>query len=223
MDIKKCNKCDTEKLRSDFYKASKEPDGLMYTCKTCIQAKDKDRRLANPEYEKARHAKYSKENREKLTIKMRMWRENNPEKVKETTKRGYLKNKEIENERSREYYNAHKKEISARAKSYKLDNKEHLKRYNTEYVDKNRSKINARNKRNVAEKLKATVKWADLDKIREIYIECARLSKETGITHHVDHIVPLRSKHVCGLHVEHNLQILTGAENLLKSNTFQPG
>ena len=66
--------------------------------------------------------------------------------------------------------------------------------------------------------LKATPPWADLKKIQSFYTEAKRLTKETGIAHHVDHIYPLKGKYVSGLHCEHNLQILTATENIRKGN-----
>lgn len=63
--------------------------------------------------------------------------------------------------------------------------------------------------------------WADLDAIAAVYREAARLQELDGVPRHVDHIVPLRGKNVCGLHVETNLRILTASENLAKGSTFE--
>lgn len=68
----------------------------------------------------------------------------------------------------------------------------------------------------------AKPEWADDYRIAEIYRMRNEISEQTGIQHHVDHIVPLRNKLVCGLHNEFNLQVLPGAENLKKHNRHWP-
>jgi hypothetical protein len=83
--------------------------------------------------------------------------------------------------------------------------------YHKNYIDEHRSEYNARNAFRRAVKLKATPSWANLEKIKEIYAKCPQ-------GYHVDHIFPLISSWVCGLHVPENLQYLSAAENLRKGN-----
>ena len=56
----------------------------------------------------------------------------------------------------------------------------------------------------------------DLESTIPLYAERNRLTQETGVQHHVDHIVALANG---GLHTADNLQILTQEENLKKGNT----
>jgi len=66
-----------------------------------------------------------------------------------------------------------------------------------------------------AAKLFATPPWADQERIKTIYRDCPD-------GHDVDHIVPLQSDLVCGLHCEANLQYLPSRENQSKKNRYWP-
>jgi 5-methylcytosine-specific restriction endonuclease McrA len=54
--------------------------------------------------------------------------------------------------------------------------------------------------------------------MRHLYLQAMELTKLTGERYVVDHIVPLISDEVCGLHVPWNLRVITQEENLRKSN-----
>jgi len=108
---------------------------------------------------------------------------------------------------------------------YRERNEDKIKPYLREY-SKKRAKENPAlyysywRKRELT-KQNACPKWADLKEINSIYKNCRRISEETGIKHHVDHIIPLHHPLVCGLHVSTNLQILTAEDNLKKNNKFE--
>jgi len=63
---------------------------------------------------------------------------------------------------------------------------------------------------------KATPQWANIEKIKKIYGKAKK-------GYHVDHIIPLKNKNVCGLHVENNLRIISQKVNLMKNNFFESG
>lgn len=57
--------------------------------------------------------------------------------------------------------------------------------------------------------------WCDVNALLQFVEACPG-------SHHVDHIIPLNSKIVCGLHVLENLQYLPAQENCSKGNKIDP-
>ncbi len=105
-----------------------------------------------------------------------------------------------------------------RSKAYRHANLEKVKLGNRIYKKNNLAKRCSTEAKRRASKLQRTPMWADCTQIKLVYTERHKLSKETGIEYHVDHIVPLLGENVCGLHVHYNLQIITAKENLSKGN-----
>ena len=58
--------------------------------------------------------------------------------------------------------------------------------------------------------------------VRNVFRMARELTLETGTTHSVEHLVPLCSAYVCGLHVPANLCVVPLADNLRKSNRYWP-
>lgn len=110
------------------------------------------------------------------------------------------------------------------AEAYKA-NREARKAAIAQYKRDNPGKVNAMKSARKAHAKKATPAWANQFFIEEIYqLAALRTKQRTGgvAKWHVDHIVPLRAKLVCGLHVEYNLQVIPAEENCSKSNRYWP-
>jgi hypothetical protein len=91
----------------------------------------------------------------------------------------------------------------------------------TNHADYQRAKASgkyaqAMKRRELAER-NAVPSWHNNRKTEQVYAY-ARFLRDAGIDCHVDHIVPLRGKNVCGLHVHYNLRIVMADQNMRKSN-----
>ena len=108
----------------------------------------------------------------------------------------------------------------ARRKKWADNNPERLRASRRKWYVENPGKRAANVRSRQLAKRSAQPAWLSKEQRQQMatyYKEAARLTKEKGIPHEVDHIVPIRGKQVCGLHVPWNLQILTSKENRLKS------
>lgn len=118
-------------------------------------------------------------------------------------------------------YIEHCDEIKARCAKYRSNHRDQMKTYLIKYYDSHRDYWREYVARRRAVKLNATPPWVDRKELQKIYAEAAK-RRRAGENVHVDHIVPLRGKNVCGLHVPWNLQIIPAHENLSKHNSYKP-
>ena len=148
-----------------------------------------------------------KANAEKIRAYGEVYRAANKEKLVEKRKRQYAESKEIENIRGREWHAVNKDSVAARKKTYRANNKA--------IVNANAAK------RRAAQQTPSWLSKFDKLKIRCIYSVAAMLTRENNEPWHVDHIVPLQGKLVCGLHTPNNLQFIKAEHNLVKSNKYE--
>lgn len=190
----KCNKCNIVQSISEFYT---RPNGKLNTsrCKTCCSSIDKLRRHLKREHISKTRKAYRDLNRDKLKVIKAEYYKKNSEVIKERVRKRYFNNHEVCRE----------------------TNNLSVAKWSKNNPDKNCEKTS--NYR--ARKINAMPKWLSkeaVSKIKALYKHCRKVSILTGIRHEVDHIVPLTSDVVCGLHVPWNLQIITKELNLQKSN-----
>lgn len=228
--LKACSSCKEEKPLSEYYRNKKTPDGLYRHCKACHKKstsdyakrnpglyaeaqrrhRNKDREASNAKAREHQKRAYAK-NHEIFKERDRKWAAENKHKISDYNRNRRKKDASANAEYAHSYYLANKEKIGARVREYSAVNKERLRPINSE-----------RAMRRIARKIRATPAWADIEAIRAFYEEAAVLRKATGVEYHVDHIVPLQSKLVCGLHVQSNLQVILGRENQSKSNRYWP-
>jgi hypothetical protein len=96
-----------------------------------------------------------------------------------------------------------------------------LREYRNAWKENNKTQVLADNKVRRRKHREATPPWLtrkQKSEIRQLYQIAITMTQTTGEQYVVDHIVPLRSHEVCGLHVPWNLRVITQEENLKKSN-----
>lgn len=220
--MKICSSCKLQKALSEFHYRKLSRDGLNSVCKPCNLARGKQWRIDNPEIEKARGAKYRNEHKESTKARNRKWQQANPDRMRAASDKWRWNNPGRVLELAAKYRADHPEKQRAATAKWVHKNLARVKKSRAEWGMKNKDKICAITARRTATKLRAIPAWANHFFIGEIYDLAKRRTEATGVKWHVDHIVPLQSKLVCGLHVEHNLQVLPAAMNISKNNRYWP-
>lgn len=209
--MKTCRACAQTKPFSEFHQRRDSVDGHRSQCKECRKTPSKEYSQKNSEKEKARVRAWAVANPEKYKQTMRacgqVWRKNNPERVKELGRIGYLRNQE--------------KRV-ATARNYRDENRDKTRAACIKYQKNHRYVKNAIDAKRRALKKKACVPWADLGQIKTEYALAKWCSDVMASPYHVDHIIPLVNKFVCGLHVPLNLRVIPAADNQRKHNHYWP-
>lgn len=143
------------------------------------------------DYECARKRSVYVQNKDCLLAKTREWRN---------------KNRDRDLAKKKEYYNNNRDKFKAMHKSWKQSNND-LMRYYQQNKRANR-------------KLRKPSWFTELDEF--VLQQCSKLcdlrKQSTGFDWHIDHMIPLQAKNVCGLHVWNNLQVIPGYLNTSKRN-----
>ena len=185
-----------------------------------ILAKAKSDRKANPEKYRERKRDAYHANPEKHQKEARDRRAANPEKYRAQAKARYHANPQKFRDHRNEYVKNNREEVNRRAKEKRAANPE---KYRARYkeAEKRRPAGQALAKSNARKALKqsAILPTTDFDKIKNLYKERTRLTKKTGIEHHVDHIIQLT---LGGAHHQDNLRVITAEENLTRGYDYDP-
>ena len=221
-----CKKCNVDKPLDEF-QLDKRRNKHYGTCRKCRVKAQNDRRLANLDESRKRTREY-----------LQVWRAKNPEKVAATNKKYDEKNRDKRSEYAKQYRKANPEKVRALFDSWAERNPEKIRGYmqkaskawherNPDYLSNfykaNKERYVAARARRRAAQDSATPAWLTaIDKamIQEMYDVSEARYIQTGIKHHVDHIVPINGKDVAGMHVPWNLQVITAHENLSKGWRF---
>lgn len=195
--MKRCGACGGERPFSDYASHKQTKDRLQPWCRPCFAVYGKEYRKRNPETVRATSGAWTAANRERVNACARNRRAADPEKFRAAVRKSHQKNAE-------------------RIAKWLADNRERVNATLSRWKRRNRHVVAMDSRQRVAARLQAVPGWADKSVIRDIY----RQASLAGMT--VDHIVPLRSKRVCGLHCEANLQVISLSDNARKNNRHWP-
>lgn len=191
------------------------------TCSACSNERAVCWVKANPEKRAALARRYNQAHQSDNWARAQKWREANPDAWSEIGARSYLNRKDDILPKVRLYREQNGEKIRNRARASYEANPGPKRESARKWMKNNpgaKATLDLRNREN---RKRAAPKWLTKQQkaeINAIYTRARYLTGKTGVTHHVDHIEPIVGANSCGLHVPWNLQVLTETENIKKGN-----
>lgn len=217
--MKTCGRCRVEKEETEFGRSSKTADGLRSQCKACRRAEGEARADAKREYDKARYV----ENRSARLAAAAVYRKQIPvEQAREYNRSYYERNRDQLRERAAQWAVTNRARMLAKKAEYREQNREEVRAAVRDWSKRNRAAKRSLDEARRRSHARAAPKWRNTFFIAEAYRLARLRTRITGVPWHVDHVVPLISKTVCGLHVEQNLSVVPAAVNVKKGNRTWP-
>lgn len=205
----RCTTCEEIKFLDAYYDTKNTRSGKWSECKACAGAREKEKRLKNPEKRKEYGKKYYAENREKVRAQQRegyykdvektraykrdqhaadperyrgfakAWREANPEKRASDKRQYYLKNKDTITFKNKAYVEANPEKVAARQSAWR---------------EANPGKVRVNSHRRRTLELNAEGSFTALEWEAKLALyrgKCHWCHKKIKGTPHADHVIPL--------------------------------
>lgn len=216
---KKCKKCGALKTVDRFHKSTTHKSGLRNECSLCTSAL---KWLKNPKIKLLKFVRFTL--KKTVVTHIYCFKCSTKKELSQFANRSdspsgifyrcrpcvyAARNLEVKRTSDRNYYTINCDKIKRTVKKYRLANQHKI------------AELSARNR---AIRKRATPDWLTQDQKEEmnnIYWQRAAKSEETGVEHHVDHIVPIKGNKICGLHVPWNLRVIPAEQNLRKRNKME--
>lgn len=225
--VKCCTECSGVKPLSEFYRSKKRKDGsqtYFAKCAACVKAADKRRYARSRETVLARQKQYRQLNADKVKAYMQTYYLDNKDRILRLTKeyQSRPERKLADSERQARRYAERRDEIRKNQNALRdtPDGRKKAREQYRKHYERNTLKYIVKGGERRATRVKATPAWYKRGDAAPFYALARELTEKTGIQHVVDHIIPLRGKNVCGLHVKENLQVIPAKENLRKHNHY---
>ena len=215
--FKCCATCGERLTLEAFVKCHKNTHARTPYCRPCALTKSKQWELANADRVKELAAAKRRRNADRIKESAAKYREANRESIREKSRAAYrAQDPAARAERYRQRYLRLRAKYRECNKRWAAANPDKVRAKCRRWCRANPAKVAAKCSRRRARS--AFPPWACPKAVAKLYAHARALTLATGIPHEVDHILPLSSPDVCGLHVAENLRVIPAVENRSKGN-----